>query len=219
MSGVRQRGDSDPGPEAGAVGAVVLAAGQSARMGEANKLLLPARGKAILARVVEAVIQAGIQKIYVVTGHEAGQVRDVLDGYPVEFVHNPAFAEGMSTSIRSGIHALDSGLAGVLICLGDMPGVRSEHIASLAERFETSPGAPICVPAYKSAWGNPILWPRRHFGVLAGLEGDRGARAILSDYAADLSVLEMADDGVLRDVDDPASLGALDRGDPSGERH
>jgi molybdenum cofactor cytidylyltransferase len=185
------------------VGALILAAGRSLRMGKENKLCLPVRGKAMLLYPVEAAMEAGLSPVRVVTGHESVRIRDLLADYPVEFVHNPLFAEGLSTSLRAGMTALDSGLDGVVVFLADMPRVSAEHIRLLIENFDPSGDRPICAPVHGTQRGNPVLWPRDYFDSIRSLMGDSGARRLLQRNPSRVTLVNMPDDGVLFDVDSP----------------
>ena len=192
------------------VGAVILAAGGSLRMGDENKLCLPVHGKAMLLHPVEAAIKAGLSPVRVVTGHESERMRVLLGDYTVDFIHNPNFSEGLSTSLIAGLHALDPNLDGVVVCLGDMPRVSAEHLRLLLDRFDPSSDRPICVPIHRSRRGNPVLWPRAYFDSIRNLAGDRGARALIEKNSGRVTFVEVADDGILVDVDSPADLDAED---------
>lgn len=184
-----------------------------------NKLALPLFGLPIVARVVEAVLESGLERVLVVTGHEPERVRELLAPYRVEFAHNPEFARGLSSTLEVGVGELAGETDGVLVCLGDMPLVKADDIRALVQRFEEDGGAPICVPSWRGQRGNPVLWPRRHFSALAGLAGDRGGRDLLEEFAHDVVRVEASDDGVLVDVDTPGVLASLQekgRGDDSG---
>src|SRR5262249_11276038 len=104
----RDFGGSKP-QRAPAIAAVVLAAGRSTRMGEANKLLMKLHGEPMIARTVSAVAASSAKPLIVVTGHERAAVERTLNGAPVSFVHNARFAEGMSASLKSGLAAVPPG--------------------------------------------------------------------------------------------------------------
>lgn len=191
------------------VGAVVLAAGFSRRMGEANKLLAPIDGAPMIARCVDAVLASRARPVVVVTGHEAVRVRAALAGRHLVFAHNPAPEAGLSASLRTGIAALGDELDGALVCLGDMPWVRPEHIGALIAAFEASGGRSICVPAFAGRRGNPVLWPARHFAEIAALRGDCGARERLAAHADEVCYVPVADAGVTLDVDTPDALATV----------
>jgi molybdenum cofactor cytidylyltransferase len=192
--------------EAIRVGAVVLAAGLSRRMGAANKLLLDVDGAPMLARCVDAALASSARPVVVVTGHEAAAVRAALAGREVIFVHNPEPEAGLASSLRLGIAALGEKVDGAVVCLGDMPWVRAEHIEVLIAAFEASGERPICVPTHDRKRGNPVLWPARHFAAIAALTGDSGARSLLDAHAGEVCYVPVADPGVTLDVDTPEAL-------------
>src|SRR5207245_358258 len=114
--------------------AVVLAAGRSTRMGS-NKLLVPVANKPMIRHAVEAALASRARPIVVVTGNAADAVRDALAGCGVAFVHNRHFADGIATSIQTGIAAVRDA-DGALICLGDMPYLRASDLDALITAFE-----------------------------------------------------------------------------------
>jgi len=174
-----------------------------------NKLTLPLGGRPMLARAVESIVQSGLSRIVVVTGHQEERVRQVLAGYPVEFVHNPEFERGLGSTLGAGVETLAEDSDGILVCLGDMPRVASEDIRALVERFEQERGALICAPFWQERRGHPVLWPRRFFQALASLEGDRGGRPLLEKATEGLARVEASSEGVLLDVDTPEALAVL----------
>ena len=120
------------------IAALVMAAGQSRRMGTINKLLAEVGGKAMVRRAVEAALGSGVDRVFVVLGHEGARVRAELAALPVTFVENPEFAEGMSTSLAAGVGALPDGLDGAIITLGDMPRVGAKHLDRLLAAFDAA---------------------------------------------------------------------------------
>jgi molybdenum cofactor cytidylyltransferase len=189
--------------------AVVLGAGRSRRMGEANKLVAPVDGAPMIARVVTAVLATRARPVVVVTGHDEASVRDALAGHDVTFVHNPRHAEGMSTSLRAGIERLGGMVDGALVCLGDMPRVRPEDLAALIAAFDPDGGRALCVPTWEGRRGNPVLFAARYFPEMCAFTGDVGARALLDEHAAAVCFVPMGDPGVTLDVDTPEALAAL----------
>lgn len=191
------------------VAAVVLAAGQSRRMGKVNKLLAEIDGVPMLRQVVDAALAASIEDVHVVTGHQRERVEAALEGRRVAFVFNPEYARGLSTSLGHGIAALAPTTEAVLVCLGDMPLVTPGHLSQLIAAFDPAEGRAICVPTFDGKRGNPVLWSSQFFPEMQALRGDVGAKHLIGDYA-DL-VCEVAVDrpGVLTDVDSPSELAAL----------
>ncbi|MDQ0394010.1 molybdopterin-binding/glycosyltransferase family 2 protein [Labrys monachus] len=191
------------------VAAVVLAAGRSTRMGGPNKLLADYRGKPLVRHAVEAALASKASGVTVVTGHQAEDVRAALAGLAVAFVHNPDFAEGLSTSVRAGVGALPPHCDAALISLADMPLVDAALIDRLIDAFEPAKGALVVLPMVDGRRGNPVIWARRFFGDLAGLQGDAGARQILAANADAVVELPVETQGASIDIDTPEALETL----------
>ena len=208
--GSRDAGGREAGPARAAhVSALVLAAGCSTRMGPVNKLLAPFGGRAMVRHVAGQIAGSSARPVVVVTGHEAKRVREALDGAGVSFVHNPAYREGLSGSIRAGLSALPDSAEAALICLGDMPLVTSEHVDRLVAAFDPGEGREICVPVFEGKRGNPVLFARRFFAEMAAVRGDAGARHLIGEYEECVCEVAMDDRSVLVDVDSPDALRAL----------
>jgi molybdenum cofactor cytidylyltransferase len=207
---------SRPQPRAGAasaeaprlprVAALVLAAGQSRRMGSINKLLAEIDGKAMLWRVADAVLASKASSAVAVLGHEAAKVRAALGERNIATVENADYADGLSTSLRRGLAALPDDIDGVLVCLGDMPRVTAGHIDKLIAAFNPLEGRAICVPTYQGKRGNPVLWGRRFFPEMADVAGDVGARHLIGEHGDLVGEVEMGTEGVLIDIDTPEAL-------------
>ena len=188
------------------IAAVVLAAGRSTRMGGPNKLLAEVGGKPMVRIAVEQALASKADPVIVVTGHQQERVRDALCGLPVSFVHNPDFAEGLSTSVKAGVAAAPKEADGVVVCLGDMPHVDAALINRLIGAFDPEKGALIVMPTIGGRRGNPVLWSRRFFGELASLDGDVGARHLIGAYPEAVVEVPVAGDAALIDVDTPEAL-------------
>jgi len=198
--------------DAGAhVAALVLAAGQSRRMGRTNKLLAKIDGVPMVARVVDSVLATRARPIVVVTGHEASRVRRALASRDVTFVHNADYDTGLSTSLVRGLAALGEGVEGALVCLGDMPRIKPHHLERLLTAFNPTEGRAICVPTHNGKRGNPVLWAAGYFAEMQKVAGDVGARHLLGEYADELCEVPVEDDAIFIDIDTPRSLKALNR--------
>ena len=193
---------------AGDVGAVVLAAGLSRRAGEQNKLLFDWQGRTVLRTVVDTVAAADIGDIIVVLGHQSDVVRAAIADAPVRCIVNERYAEGMAGSIARGIMALPAGLAGALICLGDMPALRAGTLIALVQHFRANGGSRPCLPVHDGRRGNPVLWPRAAFDALRALSGDRGAKALLTRPRWAPLEVPVDDVGIHRDIDTAEDLAA-----------
>jgi molybdenum cofactor cytidylyltransferase len=190
------------------IAALVLAAGLSRRMAPRNKLLVADEsGRAMVTRVAAAAVASRADAVIAVTGHQAAAVTACLAGLGLQLVHAPDYAQGMSTSLKAGVAALPAGIAGVLVCLGDMPLVTPGLLDRLIAAFEAAARPAIIVPLCAGARGNPLLWDRAFFPAFATLTGDQGARPLLQRFAAHVVGLETGDDAVLRDFDTEEAFG------------
>jgi len=195
-------------PEGRNVAALVLAAGQSRRMGGPNKLLAEIAGKPLVRRVVEQALASRAKPVVVVTGHQREKVEAALAGLPITFTHNPDFADGLSTSLKAGIAALPEEADAAVVCLGDMPQVDAALIDRLSDAFDPERGALIVAPTFGGKRGNPVVWARRFFSELAALQGDVGARHLIGAHADALVEVPAENRGVFLDVDTPDALAA-----------
>jgi molybdenum cofactor cytidylyltransferase len=194
-----------PGPR---IAALLLAAGQSSRMGS-NKLLAEVDGRPMVARVAQRLLSSRARPIIAVLGNDADRVDAALGRLPVERVRNPAFAEGLSSSLKRGLAALPPDIDGVIVCLGDMPLVAGRDLDRLIAAFNPLEGRAIVVPIRHGKRGNPVLWAKRFIPEMAELAGDVGAKHLIGDYAELVAEIEMDSDGVLIDIDTPDALAAL----------
>jgi molybdenum cofactor cytidylyltransferase len=191
------------------IGALLLAAGQSRRMGGPNKLLAKVDGAPMVAYVARRLLASRARPIIAVLGNQADAVEAALGKLPVERVRNPEFAGGLSTSLKHGIAALPSDLEGALICLGDMPLISGRHVDRLIAAFNPLEGRAIVVPTRRGKRGNPVLWSKRFFPEMAELAGDVGAKHLIGEHAELVAEVEMDDDAILVDIDTPEALEAL----------
>ena len=130
---------------------------------------------------------------------------------PVRLVHNPDFAQGLGTSLKAGIAAVPAQADGAIVLLGDMPRVDAPLLNRLIAAFDPDRGALVVVPTFEGKRGNPVLWAAKFFPEMRALEGDKGARSLFGTHADQVCEVEMADDGVLVDIDTPEALAALRR--------
>lgn len=206
--------DKQKTPGGPLLAALVLAAGESRRMGDTNKLTIPVDGTPMVARVVDALQQSRAKRVIVVTGHEPERIQEALSDRNVELVHNPDYAEGIGASVRAGIAALGEDVDGALIALADMPWVSTEVINLLIDAFTSDPELSIFIPMFGGKRGNPVLWGAQHFPELLGLAGDVGGKALFRRHAAAIRYVDVESASVNIDVDTPAALDEI--GIPGG---
>jgi len=200
----------EPIPEKGRnIAAVVLGAGRSSRMGGPNKLLAQIAGRPLVRIVVEKALGSRARPVIVVTGHQRERVEAALAGLPVQFVHNPSFADGLGTSLKAGIAALPAEADGAIVCLGDMPQVDATLIDRLIGAFDPAKGALVVVPTIDGKRGNPVVWSRRFFPDLMTVEGDVGARHLIGRYPEAVAEVPVAGTAAFTDVDTPEALEAV----------
>ncbi len=196
-------------PHAPRIASIILAAGQSRRMGDTNKLLIAVDGKPMVRWAVEAALASAATPVFVVLGHQADKVRDALSGVDVTFVENPEYADGISASVRRGVAALPANVDGAVVILGDMPKVGSTLIDRLVAAYNPVEGRALCIPTWRGKRGNPVLIGKQFFAEVQDLSGDVGARPLISQYPELTCEVDMDDDAALVDIDTPEALGAL----------
>ncbi|WP_072385287.1 molybdopterin-binding/glycosyltransferase family 2 protein [Hyphomicrobium sp. CS1BSMeth3] len=188
------------------IASVVLAGGRSTRYGQRNKLLEMLDGAPLVVRAVRAALASRAKPVIVVTGHEAPAVEHALAGLDVRIVHNPDFAEGLSTSLKAGIAALPDDVDGAIVSLGDMPRIEARHLDRLISAFSPKEGRGIVVPVHLGKRGNPVLFARVYFPELLAIEGDTGARHIIAASASEVAEVDLATDAIFLDIDTPEAL-------------
>ena len=183
-------------------GAIVLAAGASARLGRA-KQLIEVDGEPLLRRVVRCVLSTAPFDCVVVLGHEAERIETALDGVAVRTLSIIDADTGMAASLGAGVNALDKRCEGALIVLTDQPALTTEHLCALVEAWRASPMR-AAASAYAGVLGVPALLPRAWFCDVSALRGNVGARALLRARADEVIAITAPD--LASDIDTPADL-------------
>ena len=186
------------------ISAIILAAGESTRMGAENKLLLPFQGTTLLGATVTAVTHSRVGETIVVVGHEQERVRKALAGLPVRIVFNPDYREGMSTSIHAGVRACSPDTRGLMICLSDMPRVGSADLNRLIDRFEGADQDAIVLPTFSGQRGNPVLFSCRFRPEVLAVRGPTGGcKSVVKAHPEAVIEVPLERDNVLQDIDTP----------------
>jgi molybdenum cofactor cytidylyltransferase len=164
------------------------------------KQLMQLGGQPMVRRVVARVCAAGLEQVVVVVGAHATAVKQALRDLPVDIVANLAWSEGLSTSLRAGLDALQPGIQAAIIVLADQPALTPALLQALVARYRTT-GALVVAPFYQGQRGNPVLFDRGLYHELQAVRGDRGARDLLARYHDRLERVEIDDPTFLLDVD------------------
>lgn len=194
---------------------IILAAGFGTRMGQ-NKMLAKLNKKPLLHYVLDAAEGSSLENSVVVTGFEHTKVKNSIAlrdhhlplyavGTGLTLVNNPDFAQGLSTSLQTGLYAALEKfpqMKGAMILLGDMPFLTPPMLNALIAAFEKE--TDIIVPCYKGEKGNPVLWGKAHFEKLLTLTGDKGARELLKILPS--KAIELSHEAVILDIDTPEIL-------------
>jgi molybdenum cofactor cytidylyltransferase len=192
-----------PGKIVVMISAILLAAGESRRMGR-PKQLLEWQGKALLLHVLENLINSSADEIILVLGHEAEKIRKSLPEFQIKIVINPNYVRGMASSLRQGLLAMDPRSEAFLVLLADQPGIGPEIINRVIRDFQQAdPKRGISLPVYRGLQGHPVLIGVQYLKEALQLQGDVGARQILMNHPTDILEIEVDQDVVLMDMDTP----------------
>lgn len=182
------------------IGAIVLAAGHSRRMGT-QKLLLPLAGRTLIGRVIDEVRSGAVDHVVVVVSKDEAAVRQELADQPVALVINPNPEGEMLSSVRCGLRALPAGCAAAMVVLGDQPGVNAALVRDVIRKFRETGG--IVVPAHRGRRGHPTLFAARYFDEVLTRHDGVGLHGLLKAHLEDVHELEIADPAALDDIDHP----------------
>ena len=186
------------------ISAVILAAGESRRMGKQNKLLLPIGGEALLVKLVASVCASNVGQVLVVIGHEAEKIRRELNEFPLNFVYNPNFSEGMTTSIKYGVKEVSNECDGLMICLGDMPFINTSEINKLIHAYAKNRikgKGLIVVPVFKRQRGNPVLFSIEFRNDILEHKKKSGCKEVIMKNSDSVMEIEMDTQNMILDVD------------------
>ena len=184
--------------------AVLLAAGESRRMGAVNKLALPINGVPLLRRTALTLLELGLTEIIVVTGYRAETTRALLQGLPVRLTHNPDYRDGQMTSVHRGLEMLRPDCDGVFVSLSDLPLLEVDDLRRIRDAFGTSPNK-VLVPTFGGRRGNPIVLPYAQCDEILAGKRNLGCRRLIEKHPALVRTFEMDNDHCVFDLDTPAA--------------
>jgi molybdenum cofactor cytidylyltransferase len=189
------------------IAGLLLAAGGARRFG-AQKLVAPLGGTPIVRHAADA-LRGAVDELVVVVGSDAPVVREALAGLDVRFVENVDWAAGLSTSLRTGVGAVEGRADAAVIALGDQPGLDSALVRSVIAMWRAS-RQPIIATRYRGNRGHPVLLDRTLFVEANQITGDVGARLLMDRDPSRVGYVDV-DQPAPRDVDRPADLEALEQ--------
>jgi molybdenum cofactor cytidylyltransferase len=182
------------------IAGLLLAAGESARLGQ-PKQLLEWRGVPLIEHAARTALCAGLDPVVVVIGCRAEDMRAALES-PVTIVENPDWQVGMSTSLRAGLRAMPGDVDAAIMLLVDQPRLSEAHLRAMIDTYERLK-KPVVVSAYRGRRTSPSLFDRSLFEALMRLTGDTGGRSIIDANLALVEMVEVNDELTLFDVDTP----------------
>jgi molybdenum cofactor cytidylyltransferase len=183
------------------ISAILLAAGESRRMGEFKQLLMFA-GKTFVESCADQLLASRVGEVIVVTGHRAPDVHRALGRRSVCLVHNPDYRDGMSSSVKRGIAAASADAAAILMALVDQPQIDAAIINRVIDEYEKCRPL-VVIPTYGGRNGHPVLLDLRLRDELLAFDASQGLRQVIHAHAADVARVEVATGAVLMDCDEP----------------
>jgi molybdenum cofactor cytidylyltransferase len=188
---------------ASVIPAIVLAAGRSSRMGRAKATLPAGDGETFLTRIVRTFLEAGVDDVIVVVGHDADAIAASFSesGLPARFVVNREYDRGQLSSLLAGLSAIDRpGVSAALVTLVDVPLVSASTVRTVIESYRLT-GAPIVRPTSGDRHGHPLLIDRSVFGALRAADPSAGAKPIVRAHASATGDITIDDEGAFIDID------------------
>ena len=179
--------------------AIILAAGESRRMGK-PKLLLPFGDTSMIEKVVSNTSRSQLDKTIVVLGSDSGPIMKLLQGYHLETVHNSQYKDGMLSSVQCGLRAVSDTTDAVMVLLGDQPMIGNAVMDRMIDVFKKSDKG-IIVATHLGKRGHPILFARKYLQEVMGFPPEKGLKELLQRFSADIEEMETGNPEILRDID------------------
>ncbi|MBT9477063.1 nucleotidyltransferase family protein [Polaromonas sp.] len=183
------------------VGAVLLAAGEGARMGGVAKPLIRLQGVPLISRQLIALSGAGVDEVVVVTGHAREAIEAQVQAFPVTLAHNPAYAEGQQGSVRVGLAALSGHFDAVFVVLADQPLIGSADLTELLAAFKKRPAGNVVVPVVGGQRGNPIVLDDVARSQILASDTNLGCRHLIERQPELVHVHETSNTRFITDLD------------------
>ena len=184
------------------ISGILLAAGESRRMGS-PKALLRYQGQSFIERICQAYFTAGVDELIVVLGARAEVLRQAIPVHPtLHIVENPRYFQGQLSSLMVGIGALSVESEAAIVNLVDHPLIAATTISALLSSFRVNP-SPILIASYNGKRGHPVLFSRQIYGEILAAPLDQGAKFVVRKDPSRVCELPLDDPGILADIDTP----------------
>lgn len=180
---------------------LVLAAGESKRMGR-PKMLLPFRSKTVIESVLDESLKSNLDKVLMVLGGDSEVIRKQIQSIPAETCFNPEYKKGMLSSIQAGLRNLPPGTDAVCLILGDQPQIQAAVIDQLIEVFDKSKPK-IMIPVYNKRRGHPVIFSAEYIDEIFTLDPDIGLRQLMQRHPDDILEVKIRAAEILEDLDTP----------------
>jgi len=180
--------------------AMILAAGESKRMGK-PKLLLPYGEKTIIETIVKTVVSSNVENTLVILGSEREKIEEKIKNFPVKIVYNRDFRSGMLSSVQCGFKAVPEETRAVLVVLGDQPKISADVINKLIDAYKST-GKGIVLPVYKKERGHPVLIDVKYGEEVENLSPEVGLRGTVYNHPEDILEVEVETPSIFQDIDD-----------------
>ena len=180
----------------GEIWAIVLAAGESKRMGF-PKMLLNINGITMLERVIKNVQNSSVDNILVVLGANKEEISELLKKSPVKLCYNDNYMEGMLSSVKCGFCNVPSVCDAILVFQGDQPFISPESTNKLIEAYRSS-GKGLIIPVFENKRGHPLLIDRKYLDQISALKSSEGLRSLACQFPGDVIEVETDDQGILK---------------------
>jgi molybdenum cofactor cytidylyltransferase len=181
------------------ISAIILAAGESSRMGS-PKMLLDFYGKPMLHCVIDNISKSVVDDIVVVLGAYRDKLEKIVSGTSARFCYNDDFIQGMLSSVKCGFRNIPSDTEAVLVFQGDQPLITANVINEVVEGYRNS-GKGIIIPVHKNRRGHPLMVGKKYFSEIEKLSPDEGLRSLSQKFSDDIHEVVTAEAGILRDFD------------------
>jgi len=188
------------------VSAILLAAGESKRMGEQDKLFLKYKGNWIINHTMQNLWASNKSELIIIMNNNDNDLLNGQESKKIQVVINPNFRQGMTTSIQAGVRAASTDASGYMICLADQPLTKKEDYNTIIERFELlirHDSKSIIVPFYNGVKGNPVIFSSAYRNDILAHQKMEGCKKIVEANKQHVYMIEMMNDHILSDVDTP----------------